>query len=203
MSTNLLLKQATEHALRYLATLETRSVAPTQAALKRLAELNGGLADTPTDPSAVLAQLHEVGSPATVASAGPRYFGFVIGGTLPSTLAASWLASTWDQNAGLVAASPVSAALEDIALEWLLDVLRLPSDCAGAFVTGATMANFTSLAAARHAVLARAGWDVEADGMHGGAARDRCRRRGGTRDALQGASTAGVRSEQRRGGSDR
>ncbi len=167
MSTNLLLKQATEHALRYLATLETRSVAPTQAALKRLAELNGGLADTPTDPSAVLAQLHEVGSPATVASAGPRYFGFVIGGTLPSTLAASWLASTWDQNAGLVAASPVSAALEDIALEWLLDVLRLPSDCAGAFVTGATMANFTSLAAARHAVLARAGWDVEADGMHG------------------------------------
>jgi glutamate/tyrosine decarboxylase-like PLP-dependent enzyme len=119
------------------------------------------------DPSAVLAQLDEIGSPATVASAGGRYFGFVIGGSLPSSLAASWLATAWDQNAGLVAASPVAAALEDIALEWLLDILHLPTDSAGAFVTGATMANFTSLAAARHAVLARHGWDVEADGMVG------------------------------------
>src|SRR6185295_15352245 len=133
--------------------------------LARLSELNGGMQDEPMDATSVLKQLHDVGSPATVASAGARYFGFVIGGSLPSSLAANWLAAAWDQNAGLVAASPVSAALEDIALEWLLDVLRLPADSGGAFVTGATMANFTSLAAARHAVFARADWDVEADGM--------------------------------------
>jgi glutamate/tyrosine decarboxylase-like PLP-dependent enzyme len=167
MSTDLLLKQAAQHAIRYLESLEGRSVAPTERALQRLKELNGGLADAPMSPSAVLAQLDEFGSPATVASAGPRYFGFVIGGSLPASLAANWLATAWDQNAGLVAASPVAAALEDIALEWLLDVLRLPAASGGAFVTGATMANFTALAAARHAVLARSGWDVEADGMVG------------------------------------
>jgi len=167
MSTDLLLKQAAQHAIRYLESLEGRSVAPTERALQRLKDLNGGLADAPMSSSAVLAQLDELGSPATVASAGPRYFGFVIGGSLPASLAASWLASAWDQNAGLVAASPVAAALEDVALEWLLDVLRLPAASGGAFVTGATMANFTALAAARHAVLARAGWDVEADGMVG------------------------------------
>src|SRR5690348_7103742 len=115
----------------------------------------------------VLARLDEVGSPATMASAGPRHFGFVIGGSLPATVAASWLATAWDQNAGLVAASPVAAAIEEIVLGWLLDVLHLPPAAAGGFVTGATMANFTALAAARHAVLARAGWDVEADGLIG------------------------------------
>lgn len=91
----------------------------------------------------------------------------MIGGALPAGLAASWLASAWDQNAGLVAASPVAAAVEEIALKWLLDALGLPASCAGAFVTGATMANFTALAAARHAVLAAAGWDVEAEGLIG------------------------------------
>src|ERR1700716_3931559 len=103
--------------------------------------------DRPSSPEAVLALLDDVGSPATVASAGPRYFGFVIGGSLPASLATSWLATTWDQNAGLVAASPVAAALEEIALGWLLDVLGLPAGCAGAFVTGAAMANFTGLEA--------------------------------------------------------
>src|SRR5207253_2072626 len=102
-----------------------------------------------------------------MASAGPRFFGFVVGGSLPGSLAANWLATAWDQNAGLVALSPVAAATEDIALAWLLDVLGLPVGSAGAFVTGATMANFTALAAARHAVLSRVGWDVEADGLVG------------------------------------
>lgn len=167
MSSQLLLQQAAQRANRYLDDLDTRRVAPTSAALARLAELDSDFGDAPMDPSAVLALLDDVGSPATVASAGPRYFGFVIGGSLPAGLAASWLASAWDQNAGLVAASPVAAAVEEIALKWLLDVLGLPASSAGAFVTGATMANFTGLAAARHATLANVGWDVEADGLNG------------------------------------
>ena len=167
MSHSELLQDAAFRATRYLASVGERRVVPTTDALARLTELDGELGDAATDPHAVLALLDEVGSPATVASTGPRYFGFVIGGSLPASLAATWLASTWDQNAGLVAASPVSAAVEEIALKWLLDVLGLPGTSAGAFVTGATMANFTALAAARHAVLARAGWDVEQDGLAG------------------------------------
>ena len=100
--------------------------------------------------------LDEVGSPATMGIAGPRFFGFVIGGALPAALGANWLASAWDQNAGLFAATPISATLEEVSLRWLLDALALPAGCGGAFVTGATVANFTALAAARHAVLARA-----------------------------------------------
>ncbi len=111
--------------------------------------------------------LDEVGSPATMGIAGSRFFGFVIGGALPAALGANWLASAWDQNAGLFAATPISATLEEVSLRWLLDVLGLPPECGGAFVTGATVANFTALAAARHAVLARAGWDVEAQGLFG------------------------------------
>ena len=129
--------------------------------------LGGALPECGEDALTTLELLDEAGSPATMASAGPRYFGFVIGGALPESVAASWLATAWDQNAGLVAASPVSAALEDISLAWLLDLLCLPASAAGAFVTGATMANFTALAAARHAVLSRVGWDVEADGLGG------------------------------------
>jgi glutamate/tyrosine decarboxylase-like PLP-dependent enzyme len=99
--------------------------------------------------------------------AGPRFFGFVIGGSLPITLAANWLAGAWDQNSALYKPTPSTAFLEQIALGWLLELLHLPAECAGAFVTGATMANCTALAAARHAVLARTGWDVEADGLFG------------------------------------
>ena len=167
VSTSDLLAQAARRAGRYIDGLPSRGVAPSGEALARLAELDSEFGDAAMDPSAVLALLDDVGSPATVASAGPRYFGFVIGGSLPASLAASWLASTWDQNAGLVAASPVAAALEEIALEWLLDVLNLPPHSACAFVTGATMANFSALAAARHAVLAKVGWDVEQDGLNG------------------------------------
>lgn len=98
---------------------------------------------------------------------GPRFFGFVIGGSVPAALAASWLASAWDQNAGLFIASPIAATLEEVGLAWLVDVLRLPSGSGAGFVTGATVANFTALAAARHAVLDRCGWNVEADGLFG------------------------------------
>jgi glutamate/tyrosine decarboxylase-like PLP-dependent enzyme len=125
------------------------------------------LPNQPTSPESVLQQLDELGSPATMAMAGPRFFGFVIGGSLPAALAANWLATAWDQNSCLYNITPATAALEQTALKWLLDVLRLPSGSGGAFVTGTTVANFTALAAARYAVLAKAGWNVEADGLFG------------------------------------
>jgi glutamate/tyrosine decarboxylase-like PLP-dependent enzyme len=111
--------------------------------------------------------LDEIGSPATVASAGGRYFGFVVGGTLPVALAANWLAAAWDQNAMCSVSSPVAAKVEEIVIPWLLELLHLPGDSAGALVTGAMMANFTALAAARHSVLRKYGWDAEADGLFG------------------------------------
>ena len=104
---------------------------------------------------------------ATMAMAGPRFFGFVIGGVLPAALAANWLSSAWDQNSALAEVTPLTAKLEDVALRWLRDVLGLSPGTGVGFVTGATMANFTCLAAARHTVLKQAGWDVEADGMCG------------------------------------
>ncbi len=162
-----LLVDAAARARRYLATLPERAVAPSPDAIAQLARLDTPLPETPQDPAAVLARLDELVSPATMAMAGPRFFGFVIGGALPVTVASSWLATAWDQNAGLYASTPGVAQLERIALRWLLDVLDLPRDCAGAFVTGATVANMTALAAARHRVLARVGWAVEADGLFG------------------------------------
>jgi glutamate/tyrosine decarboxylase-like PLP-dependent enzyme len=162
-----LLRATAERALAYLEGLEARAVRPTAAALARLAELDQPLPAEPADPEQVLRLLDEVGSPATMATAGPRFFGFVVGGTLPVALAANWLAGAWDQNSAYHRLAPATAALEEVALRWLLDLLELPPECGGAFVTGATMANFTALAAARHAVLERAGWDVEADGLFG------------------------------------
>ncbi len=162
-----LLESTAERAIRYLESLDDRSVGPLPDAVARLAELDEPLPDKPTDPESVIALLDEIGSPATVATAGRRYFGFVIGGCLPAALAANWLAGAWDQNAALVATSPVAAALEEIALRWLLDVLALPPECGGSFVTGTTMAHFTALAAARNAVLQEAGWDVESEGLFG------------------------------------
>jgi glutamate/tyrosine decarboxylase-like PLP-dependent enzyme len=162
-----LLNQTAEIAARYLETLDERGVAPTPEALARLAELNQPLQEDPQNPTAVLEMLDRIGSPATMGMAGRRYFGFVIGGSLPAALAANWLAGAWDQCPGLFAASPIGTVLEEVSLRWLLDVLKLPAGSGGAFVTGATVANFTALAAARHAVLERVGWDVEADGLFG------------------------------------
>jgi glutamate/tyrosine decarboxylase-like PLP-dependent enzyme len=123
--------------------------------------------ETPLAAEAVLEELDQFVTPATTAMAGPRYFGFVIGGTLPAALAANWLAGAWDQNTGLYHATPGTSSLERIALRWLLDVLGLPRDCAAGFVTGTTVAHITALAAARHHVLSRVGWNVEADGLFG------------------------------------
>lgn len=162
-----LLTDAARRAIDYLDQLPRRGVAPDAAALAALAAFDIPLPEAPQDASRTLEQLDTLGSPATAASAGGRYFGFVTGGALPASLAAHWLAAAWDQNAAFHAASAAVATIERVALRWVLDALHLPADAAGAFVTGATMANFTALAAARHAVLARAGWDVEADGLFG------------------------------------
>lgn len=162
-----LLTDAMGRARRYLEGLETRRVFPSDGDLARLRAFDEPLPDGPGDPAETLALLDEVGSPATVASAGGRYFGFVIGGALPASLAANWLAGAWDQNAFSVVASPAAAAIESTALRWLLDVLGLPPAAGVGFVSGATMANVTALAAARHALLARQGWDVEANGLFG------------------------------------
>jgi glutamate/tyrosine decarboxylase-like PLP-dependent enzyme len=162
-----LLADAAARAQRYLAGLPARSVAPSAQAVARLALLDTPLPETPQDATQVLARLDELISPATTAMAGPRFFGFVIGGALPVTVASNWLATAWDQNTGLYASTPGTSHIEGTALRWLQEVLHLPRDVAGAFVTGATVANLTALAAARHRVLAQAGWSVEADGLFG------------------------------------
>jgi glutamate/tyrosine decarboxylase-like PLP-dependent enzyme len=154
-------------AARYLENLEQRSVAPSPEALEQLKELEEPLPQLPMEANHVLETLDRIGSPATMGMAGRRFFGFVIGGSLPAALAANWLAGAWDQCPGLFLASPIGTVLEEVSLKWLLDVLKLPTECGGSFVTGATLANFTALAAARHSVLARVGWDVEADGLFG------------------------------------
>ncbi len=162
-----LLQDAAARASAYLASLDQRKVAPDPAGVAALDAFDVALPQTPSDAHAVLAELDRHGTPGTMAMAGPRFFGFVIGGSLPVALAANWLASAWDQNTGYYNATPATARLEQIALCWLLELLDLPRHCGGAFVTGANVANFVGLAAARHAVLARAGWNVEADGLFG------------------------------------
>ncbi|MFO1394073.1 MAG: pyridoxal-dependent decarboxylase [Steroidobacteraceae bacterium] len=166
-STPALLDDAHRRAVRYLGSLASRPVAAPADAVERLAALREPLPEGPTDPARVVALLDDYVSPATIATAGPRFFGFVIGGSLPAALAANWLAAAWDQNAALAKVTPGVALLEDVALGWMVDLLGLPAGTEGAYVTGATVANFTALAAARHAVLADVGWNVEADGLFG------------------------------------
>ena len=120
-----------------------------------------------SEPAEVVERLVAAAAPGLVASSGPRYFGYVVGGTLEAAMAADWLAVAWDQVAGLEVMSPAAAAVEEVAGGWVLDLLGLPADASFGFPTGAQMANFTALATARHAVLDRAGWDVEADGLQG------------------------------------
>jgi len=162
-----LLHDAARRATRYLADVNGRPVEPTPDALARIDTLRHPLPEAPTPAADVLSTLDELGSPATVASAGSRYFGFVTGGSLPAALAANWLASAWDQNAHFIAGSPIAAALEEVSLAWILDALGLPENWSGGFVTGTTMGNFSGLLAARGALLAREGWDVEARGLYG------------------------------------
>ena len=164
---NDLLQDAASRAVAYLNGLDERSVAPTDEALLAMSGFSGAWPKEGLEATEVLATLDQLGSPATIASAGPRYFGFVTGGSLPVALAANWLAGAWDQNAFSSQSSPLGAELEIVCLDWLRQIFGLTDDAGGALVTGATMANFTGLAAARHAVLERSGWDVEEDGLFG------------------------------------
>jgi glutamate/tyrosine decarboxylase-like PLP-dependent enzyme len=161
------LARAAARASDYLESLPTRPVGgPVDLGALRSA-LGGPLPDGPSDPLEVIDWLAKAADPGLVASAGPRYFGFVIGGGLPAALGADWLTSAWDQNAGLYVISPAAAVAEEVAADWLLELLGLPAGTSVGFVTGATMANFTALAAARHGVLAKLGWDVERQGLQG------------------------------------
>ncbi len=162
-----LLRDTASRAVRYLEGLRERRVSPAPSALEGLGKFSRPLQDEPLDSAKVLEELDTFGSPAAVASAGGRYFGFVIGGSLPAALAANILAAAWDQNAVLEIASPVGAALEKVCRTWITDVLGLPTEAEVGFVTSATMANFAGLAAARHALLQSQGWDVEVSGLFG------------------------------------
>jgi len=162
-----LLTRTAERAWRYRRSLDDRTVPPTKQAIENLHRFDEPFPSGPTDPEDVIALLDQIGSPATMASAGGRFFGFVVGSSLPATVAANFLAAAWDQNAGIVALSPVAAKLEEVAMGWMLELLGLPPTCGVGFVTCATQANFSGLAAARHALLARRGWDVERQGLHG------------------------------------
>ncbi len=162
-----LLRDGASRAVSYLEGLDARAVAPSGAAVAALDRFREALPAAPSDPAETLALLDELGSPASVAMAGGRFFGFVIGGSLPVSVASSWLATAWDQNTGLAEVTPATARLEEVALDWMVELLGLPAGTGGGFVTGATLANFTALAAARHAVLTRAGWDVEGEGLFG------------------------------------
>jgi glutamate/tyrosine decarboxylase-like PLP-dependent enzyme len=162
-----LLADTAQRAAAYLDSLPARRVAPDERAVSALSRFDVPMPEEPASAQAVLRELDDIATPATTAMAGPRFFGFVIGGTLPAALAANWLATAWDQNTGLYAPTPATAEIERVALGWLVDVLGLPRSCGGGFVTGTTVAHVTALAAARHAVLAKAGWNVEADGLFG------------------------------------
>ncbi len=162
------LELAAELALRYIEGLPERRVGADLAAADQVrAQLARPLEDGGEDPERVVADLAAAADPGLTAMNGPRYFGFVIGGTLPAAMAADWLASAWDQNAGMQIPSPASAAAEVAAGAWLVDLLGFRRETIVGFTTGATTANLSCLAAARHEVLRRAGWDVEADGLQG------------------------------------
>src|SRR5215813_2290128 len=161
------LDRALAHARTWLDSLGKRQVRPTATLEELQAAFGGEMPQQGEEPGAVLDLLARAGEPGLMATAGPRFFGFVIGGCQPVALAADWLTSAWDQNCGLYIASPTVGVLEDIAGRWLNDIFGLPRDAGVGFVTGGQMANFTGLCAARHALLARAGWDVSERGLFG------------------------------------
>jgi glutamate/tyrosine decarboxylase-like PLP-dependent enzyme len=162
-----LLRETADYAADFLESLPERPVAPAVDLEALRARMGGPVPEGPSDPREVVAELAAVGSDAAIAIPGGRFFGFVIGGAVPAALAADWLTSTWDQNAGLYVIGPAAAVAEEVAGAWLADLLRVPRATSFAFVTGTQMAHATALAAARNHVLAEAGWDVEQDGLVG------------------------------------
>jgi glutamate/tyrosine decarboxylase-like PLP-dependent enzyme len=162
-----LLRDACERGVAYLDGVADRPVTPGKLAVNGLPELGFPLPERGLGGTQALRLLDELGSPATVASNGPRYFGFVTGGALPAAQAAAWLSAAWDQNAALSVMSPVAARCGEVAIGWISDLLGLPAGTGGGFVTGASMANATCLAAARDAVLTAHGWDAAGQGLVG------------------------------------
>ena len=155
------------HAKQWLASVPERRVGPLQSADEVLVGLGGPLPEDGLDASKVIDELANCAEPGLMAIQSGRFFGWVMGGTLPAALASDWLVSAWDQNAGLRFATPAVVAIEEVAGTWVLELLGLPSTADVGFVTGAMMANFSALAAARSAVLGRTGWDVNVDGLGG------------------------------------
>jgi glutamate/tyrosine decarboxylase-like PLP-dependent enzyme len=162
-----LLRRAADASVDFLQKMDERHVGARATRDELLRALDGTLTENGEEASRVLDALVAVGDRGTIGSTGPRYFGFVIGGSLPVSVAADWLTTTWDQNSGIYAVSPVASVVEEIAQRWLLELLHLPKQASIGFVTGCQMANFTCLAAARHAVLRNAGWNVEEQGLMG------------------------------------
>jgi glutamate/tyrosine decarboxylase-like PLP-dependent enzyme len=162
-----LLSRTAALAADFLERLPDRPVWPPVDLASLRDTLGGPIPERGENPEAVVQALARDAEPGLVGTAGPRYFGFVVGGGVPAALAADWLTSAWDQNAGLYALSPAAAVVEEVAAAWLIDVFGLPEGSSVGFVTGATMANFTAIAAGRHAVLERVGWNVEEDGLIG------------------------------------
>ena len=162
-----LLGEAWKRSSRFLESLPERRVGAACGANELVQRLGGALPHSGLPDSEILSRLDEIGTQGVVASAGPRYFGFVTGGALPASMAATWLAAAWDQNAFSETSSPIGASVESIALRWILEILDLPANAATAFVTGATMANFAALVAARRSVLLAHGHDVDRKGLQG------------------------------------
>ena len=154
-------------AIDYISDLESRKVAPSPLALKNLDAFEEDLSAKGKNATQTIELLDNFGSPATMASNGSRYQGFVVGGSLNAALAANWLASAWDQNAVLGITSPVNAKIESVTEKWLTEILPVAANSCVGFVTGVTMANFCALAAARTAIMGNLGWDVEAGGLYG------------------------------------
>lgn len=162
-----LLTDAAVRGADYRENAAERHVAPSREAIAGVERFIEPMPEAGTDDNEVLAILDEVGSPATVTMAGPRYFGFVIGGSLPVTVATNWLTTAWDQNVGMHEVTPATSTLERVAMDWMIELFGLPQGSAASFVTGATVANFTALAAARNRVYWDIDWNVEADGLIG------------------------------------
>jgi glutamate/tyrosine decarboxylase-like PLP-dependent enzyme len=162
-----LLDRTVAVAREYLAGLEEAHVGPRASAADLQSALDMPLPAEGVDAETVIEELAQAVSPGLVASAGPRYYGFVIGGSVPAALAADWLTSVWDQNAAIYAAAPAACVGEDVSARWIVELLGLPEGSSVGFVSGGQMGNFTGLAAARHAVLERVGWDVEERGLVG------------------------------------
>ena len=167
MSERELLARTAGIAADYLESLDTRAVAPAGTYSEMHSALDGPVPDGPCDPVDLIEEMAAALEPGLTAMGSGRFFGFVIGGALPSTIAADWLVSTWDQNTGLAEPTPATCALEAVAGRWVIELLGLPAHSSFAFVTGCQMAHVTCLAAARHAVYARAGWDLPANGLAG------------------------------------